>query len=341
MGGRRRRAGAVDSRILWASALAAGVLFAVLLAGIWQFVQLQKSIDRQALLGGAAFAQHDRLLQIVNEETGVRGYIATDDPGYLDIYYSSRRQWDADTLIISRTAAAIPSLERRVRRSITAAVEVHRYFAQEIALMRARRISEAKRNLSQGKLLFDRLRVLDAAVQQHADGELAAQRGHTRLLAKAGLIAAIALCVFLLIWVLGFLIVLRRARNYRQFALRDVLTGALNRRGAIAAIDAEVGAASPEPFGLIFIDLDGFKKINDVFGHAAGDAILQSVAMRLQTELRSEDSVCRLGGDEFVCVIAAPAGGDQVRSIAARLRKSLSQPYSFAGIRMASAAARA
>jgi diguanylate cyclase (GGDEF)-like protein len=82
---------------------------------------------------------------------------------------------------------------------------------------------------------------------------------------------------------------------------------------------------------LVFIDLDGFKQINDSHGHAAGDAVLRDVAARLQQEVRAADSVCRVGGDEFLCVLAPPAGRDQVSIIAHRLRRSIAQPFSFRG----------
>src|SRR5579862_132961 len=145
MGKGRRRAYRGDSRILWAAAPAAVLLFAMLVAGIAQFALLQRSLDRQATLSAAAYAQHDRLLQIVNEETGIRGYVATGDPVYLEIYYSSQEQWRQDALAVAHTQAAIPRLQGRVLRSIAAAQNVQTYFRRELSLMRARHTSQAKR----------------------------------------------------------------------------------------------------------------------------------------------------------------------------------------------------
>lgn len=323
---RRRRSGG-DSTILWAAAPAAVLLFAMLILGIMQFALLQRSLDRQTVLSAAAYAQHDRLLQIVNEETGIRGYVATSDPVYLGIYYASQARWMQDAAAVARTQAAIPKLQGRVFRSIVAAQNVQVYFRREISLMHAHHTSQAKRGLSQGKVLFDRLRGLDAAVQTEANTEVEAQREHSRLLARAGFVGGIAVCVIMTLWVAAFALVLRRARIYRLSALRDSLTGVQNRRGAIAAIDAEVGAAKPESFGLVFIDLDGFKKINDAYGHATGDAILRGVAARLQAQVRGDDVICRLGGDEFVCVLSSPVSNEEVRAVAERLRKAVCQPY--------------
>lgn len=330
MSDRRRRAGAADWNPLWAAGPTGVFLFAVLVAGLLQFAQLQRSLDRQALLSSEAFAQHDRLLQIVNEETGVRGYIASNDPIYLSIYYSSQQQWLKDAAVIAQTQAVIPQLAPQIRESIFAAQDVQRHFRREISLMRAGRAAQARTNLSQGKVLFDRLRSVDAAVQESADAELAAQRDHTSFLARAGFIAAVALCAVLVLWTIAFALVVHRSKVYRLSALRDSLTGVQNRRGALAAIDRQV-AAAPASFGLVFVDLDGFKKINDVYGHATGDAILRTLGARLQSELRANDIVARLGGDEFVTLIAPPATREEVRAIAERLRKCVCRPYEIDG----------
>lgn len=330
MSDRRRRTGAADWNFLWAAGPTGAFLFAVLVAGLLQFAQLQRSLDRQALLGSEAFAQHDRLLQIVNEETGVRGYIASNDPMYLSIYYSSQQQWLKDAAVIAQTQAVIPKLAPQIRESIFAAQDVQRHFRREIFLMRDGQAAQARRNLSQGKMLFDRLRSVDAAVQQSADAELAAQRAHTSFLARAGFIAAVVLCGIVVLWTLAFAFVVHRSKMYRLSALRDPLTGVQNRRGLIAAIDCQA-CADPESFGLVFVDLDGFKKINDVYGHATGDTILRAVGTRLQSELRANDTVARLGGDEFVTLIAPPATRDEVRAIAQRLRKCVCRPYEIDG----------
>jgi diguanylate cyclase (GGDEF)-like protein/PAS domain S-box-containing protein len=81
---------------------------------------------------------------------------------------------------------------------------------------------------------------------------------------------------------------------------RDALTDALARRTMMERIDAATAACSTQPVGLFFIDLDGFKALNDAHGHAAGDALLVALAPALQQAVRAEDSVGRFGGDEFL-----------------------------------------
>jgi diguanylate cyclase (GGDEF)-like protein len=86
-------------------------------------------------------------------------------------------------------------------------------------------------------------------------------------------------------------------------ARTDALTGCLNRAGTITALEHTLANLGPnEGVGLFFIDLDGFKAINDSRGHAVGDAVLEIVAGRLRGALGPGDLVGRLGGDEFVVI---------------------------------------
>lgn len=81
---------------------------------------------------------------------------------------------------------------------------------------------------------------------------------------------------------------------------RDSLTDALTRRTMMERLDAATAASALQPVALFFVDLDGFKALNDAQGHAAGDAILVALAQALQQAVRAEDAVGRFGGDEFL-----------------------------------------
>ena len=97
----------------------------------------------------------------------------------------------------------------------------------------------------------------------------------------------------------------RERDTMRRSALRDPLTGAWNRRGLDERIAYEIARHAREcrRFAVLAIDLDGFKRVNDRFGHAAGDELLRDVAVALTSAVRRQDTVARLGGDEF-CVLA-------------------------------------
>jgi diguanylate cyclase (GGDEF)-like protein len=107
-------------------------------------------------------------------------------------------------------------------------------------------------------------------------------------------------------------------------ATTDALTGLLNRRAFIEAVERERARSDRHafPLSLLLLDVDHFKRINDVHGHAAGDAVLQGVARVLESVARRSDFVGRWGGEEFV--VALPQTGEAGARVAAeRLRRAL------------------
>jgi diguanylate cyclase (GGDEF)-like protein len=112
----------------------------------------------------------------------------------------------------------------------------------------------------------------------------------------------------------------------RRWALTDPLTGAVNRRGLAERIDYEVArhARQRHRFAVVMIDLDGFKLVNDRFGHPAGDELLRDVAASLREAVRDQDTVARLGGDEF-CVLAPETDRGGGEHLADRIRAAVSR----------------
>jgi diguanylate cyclase (GGDEF)-like protein/PAS domain S-box-containing protein len=86
-----------------------------------------------------------------------------------------------------------------------------------------------------------------------------------------------------------------------------------------------------EHFGLLFIDLDKFKPINDTFGHAVGDLLLKEASQRMQSSVRESDTVARVGGDEFVVLLASLKHDHDARDIAEKIRHILNQPFNISG----------
>jgi two-component system cell cycle response regulator len=109
-----------------------------------------------------------------------------------------------------------------------------------------------------------------------------------------------------------------------SLALTDTLTGLYNRRYASRHLATEIEQTkrSGKSLGLLLIDIDHFKSINDTHGHAAGDEVLRAVANRLSRHLRGFDTVARWGGEEFV-VVMPEATLDVARSVAERLRRKV------------------
>jgi diguanylate cyclase (GGDEF)-like protein len=107
---------------------------------------------------------------------------------------------------------------------------------------------------------------------------------------------------------------------------RDALTGLANRRSVEAALDVRV--AGTEPFTAVYIDLNGFKKVNHTYGRAAGDE-LKEVGARLRSAFRSTDAIGRWGGDEFVALVDAEAA--DVQRLISRLRDVLAEDFIVSG----------
>lgn len=112
-------------------------------------------------------------------------------------------------------------------------------------------------------------------------------------------------------------------------AMTDPLTGLRNRRAADLVLERMCAARTA--FGLLHMDLDYFKVVNDTLGHAAGDHVLETVGRILREQLRTEDCAARIGGDEFVVIIAGRSDPKTLQSIAERIIARISRPMEFEG----------
>jgi diguanylate cyclase (GGDEF)-like protein len=124
-------------------------------------------------------------------------------------------------------------------------------------------------------------------------------------------------------------------RRARELALQDALTGLPNRRRFDQEIKAAV-SAPPRANGahaVLLLDLNGFKRVNDVYGHGTGDEVLIEVAARLQQAVREGDLAVRLGGDEFAILARQLVGAEDATSIALRVTKAFEQPVTIGSTR--------
>jgi diguanylate cyclase (GGDEF)-like protein len=116
----------------------------------------------------------------------------------------------------------------------------------------------------------------------------------------------------------------------------DPLTGLLNRAGILKALDTLIppvhgSRRAGDMVACLFIDLDGFKAINDTYGHAAGDTVLQAVAQRLERCLRGRDLIGRMGGDEFIMLlrVSQQTGLDEAVVVAERAIAAVGTPLAL------------
>lgn len=123
-----------------------------------------------------------------------------------------------------------------------------------------------------------------------------------------------------------------RTDHLHYLANHDSLTGLLNRSALLSELEATIEDMSEESegFGLMFIDLDGFKQINDDYGHLVGDKVLTMAAKRLAHALRATDLIGRYGGDEFLILLRSLSPGD-ARRMLEKIDKTFTMPFEVDG----------
>ena len=127
-------------------------------------------------------------------------------------------------------------------------------------------------------------------------------------------------------FVLGYIVVMRLVRRLEHLSHHDALTGLLNRRAIEYLLDREDQRLQRfgDPYTVLLVDIDHFKRINDRLGHAAGDAVLCAVSRTLQAKAREVDRVARYGGEEF-CILLPHTVHDGALQAAERLREAVCQ----------------
>src|SRR5690606_17637737 len=134
---------------------------------------------------------------------------------------------------------------------------------------------------------------------------------------------------------------LKRTQDYlRQLSITDRLTGLPNRGHFTEELNAAVedSRATGAPIAVLFFDFDRFKQINDAMGHAAGDALLVSIAMRFLDSVLEGDVVARFGGDEFVVLLRSARSETEATRIAQRLVSIFAAPHVIRGTQVVSTA---
>jgi len=188
--------------------------------------------------------------------------------------------------------------------------------------------ARATRELTLGKILLDRYRRLDADVQARILATSLRRTAATRDALRIAEELTLATIAVLALIGIGFIPLVRSGAGFERDALSDSVTSLGNRRAFLERLEQHRSADLP--FSVVLIDLDGFKNVNDTFGHATGDRVLYLVGERLRAELRADDFAARLGGDEFAVLLDGVGARDAAESIVERLCGVIERPSSGA-----------
>jgi len=303
-----------------------GAAFSTVLA----FGEIGRQENRAEDTLTAAFAQQAAFVALIDEETGVRGYLATGDPAFLEPYRHGRARYaayraDRAVAVDRADAAALAAFGR-------SGDDLQPLFAAQIAATAHGERGSAVAAIWAGKAAFDRLRRSNAAAATELQAALGADQAHIRravTVARAAMLAMVL--VLVLAGSLSTALVIRANRSAR-LARRDLLTALPNRRAFEERLSVMLASRRPdELLAVLYVDLDEFKPVNDLLGHAAGDKVLAAFGERLRRAVRPEDFVARLGGDEFAALLANVASTEVAYGIAERIATATDEPLSIGG----------
>jgi diguanylate cyclase (GGDEF)-like protein len=309
--------------------LAAGVEVA-----IWS-QQGEALAIREELVGSQMLALRHTNEALVELESGQRGYLLTGDAAYLGFYNQARRDLAVALTALDKAFAADTSRsvdiaeitklarakEDEAARSVQLRLDGRQSAAFDAAIAdEGRPLREAVRTTAHS--LEDQLRVVVADL----DGQQTEKFRHIyELLAVVVLVVDISVIVAIMSLSTSIQRMREQQREEAHKAMHDALTGLPNRRYLSEWLTMALAAArrGGQPLVVLYFDLDGFKSVNDRFGHEAGDRVLQVTATRLRRTLRTSDFVARMGGDEFVAVLPDVPSVPVVSMLIQRLQAEL------------------
>lgn len=312
-----------------------GLALSVLVAIAYMFFVSSQSVlervARQDKINIIIPYYRDIYIDLLNAETGQRGFVLTGNPAYLQPYEGASARIDASLAKLQSQAL----IDREQDVTINQIIELkQRRFQLIDNIIKTRQeqgldAAIAQVKTGQGKAAMDQLRVIldkRIATLREERSKLGAHI-HTNITYSSyllvGLCLMLILCVAMAVYRLLQLIRLNRAliKALHRDATHDALTGLPNRRYLFEWLTRSLSHAQRTGGNLsvFFVDLDGFKMVNDVFGHEAGDEMLKEVTRRFTSALRNTDLLARIGGDEFAVVVMQAMPDDDLSKLAQRM----------------------
>jgi diguanylate cyclase (GGDEF)-like protein len=294
--------------------------------------------QRQEQAGKVLLRLREVEADLLNSETGQRGYLLSEDKKYLAPYTSGAHDIDDHLRLVAQGMADDADRLRKLDRLKALKDDKFAEMAETVRLQAAGNSAAAVRRLrdNTGRQMMDEMRAIITDLMDSVRDERTLVNEETRNRIQRAQYAFISIGLVLIITVgLAATLLARLIRQSSELSLRleteathDSLTDLPNRRLLLEWLPKMMDRATRlgASVAVFFLDLDGFKKINDDLGHDAGDEVLKIAARRLGSVLRESDFLARYGGDEFAIVVGETSSHEQLERLAERLVQIVASP---------------
>ena len=311
--------------------LALLIIAAMSIFFVREVIDLRQTMTQLRQNDAARIQVRNVLMNLLNAETGQRGFLLTGDPAYLEAYQLGRSSVRDNLAQAEQSGYHEAQFLAGVRRLALVTESKLDELERTVQLKKrgddAAALAMVREGFGQAKMREARRLVQEEVVRLHLAREAVVDGFNERLL-RASVILALMLSTVVAMTVHAWRSLSAAARRNKELAKRlameashDVLTGLPNRRFFDRWARRLVARSqrSGKPFTVLSIDLDRFKNVNDSHGHPAGDEVLKEVARRFQSVLRSGEFLARVGGDEFVVLMDGEFSRNEVTSVGRRL----------------------
>ncbi len=279
------------------------------------------------------------LSTLQDAETGQRGYLLTRNPAYLAPFTSGEEQIQFELAMLEQLTIDNPKQQNNLKQVYLLVGMKMDELRESIVLLNTQGQESALKlvKTNKGKEVMDNLRGILSEMRDE-EHRLLVERSEAlekvKVLALTGqtigVILLILISTFVVFRTRDLLVLQAKAESsLRHMANHDSLTGLATRHLGMEHLSFACSLArrSNCKAAVLFIDLDGFKAVNDTFGHDTGDNLLVGVAERLLCSVREVDTVVRIGGDEFMIVLSSINNNENTIQVAQKIIDSISQPF--------------
>ncbi len=294
--------------------------------------------QEQYFISSGSSALNKTFIGLLDAETAVRGYALTNDRNYLDPFFGAVTAINSSLIDISVNISNNAEWEKQLQKLIPLIKFKMQYLDDVIRLQDVNDVSSLKVMFAgqSGKKAMESIRLLygtlDASLRKaRANIATINQQNQLYLLWIQAIIDSLLVIIIFIAACLG----IRSLKAYKLLnaslkteSTTDTLTNLANRRLFLVWASLALARTTRGETGLaiLFIDLNGFKKINDTFGHQAGDDVLKEVSSRLTLSMRSSDFIARIGGDEFAILISGNITKDGLMIFQKNIAEVISAP---------------